>query len=131
MKHSLIKYSKDLEWLIPFVNSVKSIVPTYKIKSIKSYKVQKGLTERHYGTIYKSNGAYTINLKIYTYSKKQKKYANETYEGVLLHLAHELAHTKEWEHTYKHFKIQALILLKFSSIIKKNKINDTSEGFNN
>lgn len=136
MKHNNIQYSKDLEWLVDFVESVRTIVPLQKLKSIKSYKVKKGLTEQSYGSVIKDNDIYSINLRVYTYSHNFKQYKPETIAIVLDTLAHELSHVKQSnkdfaKHDYKHFKIQALILRRFSDILKKLNIDDTSKGFNN
>lgn len=136
MKPIDIRYSQDLEWLIPFVNSVKDLVPLHKIKSIKSYKVKKGLMERSYGSVIKEDNEYSINLRIYLWHRKDKEYKNETIAIILDTLAHELSHVKQKnkdfaKHDYKHFRNQALILHRFSCILKRLHIKDTSFGFNN
>lgn len=127
-----IKYSKDLEWLKPFVDSAHKLVNLDAIKSIRSYKVKAGLKEQTYGSIIKTvNGECRININPYVWNKKKKKYIGETMSVVLDTLAHELSHIKHFNHNYKHFRTQSLILLKFSGIIKKLKIEDTSKRFNN
>lgn len=131
-----IKFSKDLEWLIPFVASVYHIIPLHKIKSIKSYKVQKGLSEQSYGSTIKGDKYSTINLRVYSYNDNAKKYRSETISIILDTLAHELSHVKQsnkdfGKHDYKHFRLQSLILFTFSGILEEMGIKDTSRGFNN
>ena len=136
MKPNKIKYSKDLEWLKPFVEHVKYSVPLHRIKSIKSYRVKKGLTERSYGSTIKDSNKYTINLRVHLWNHTSQEYKNETMAIILDTLAHELAHVKQKskdfaKHDSKHFNTQAWILLGFSYILKVLKIKDTSKGFNN
>lgn len=127
-----IKYSKDLEWLKPFVESAGKLVNINSIKSIRSYKVAPGLKEQAYGSIIKtSDGKCRININPYSYNENTEKYNGITMSVVLDTLAHELSHIKYFKHTYKHFRTQSLILLKFSGIIKKLRIDDTSKAFNN
>lgn len=129
---SKTKYSKDLEWLRPFVESASKLVNINTIKSIKSYKVTPGLKEQAYGSIIKlNNGECRININPYSYNDTTEKYVGITMSVVLDTLAHELSHIKYFKHNYKHFRLQSLILLKFSGIIKKLKIDDTSRRFNN
>ena len=142
MKHKLyvqpndIKYSKDLEWLKPFVEHYKHSVPLHKIKSIKSYRVKKGLTERSYGSTIKEGGKYSINLRIYLWNRTSREYRYETIAIILDTLAHELAHVKQkgkafGKHDHKHLNNQAWFLVGFSYILKVLGIKDTSMGFNN
>lgn len=135
MKHK-IKYSKDLEWLMPFVESVNTYIPLHSIKSIKSYKVKEGLNERTYGSTIKRKKKYTINLRVYHYDDESKTYKNEIIAMILDTLAHELSHVNQGnknfgKHDYKHFRIQSWILNSFSVILEKLKVDDTSKRFNN
>lgn len=130
MKHK-IKLSKDLKFLMPFIESAKSLVPLHKIKAIKSYKVNKKRISRTYGATMESRQRYIITLRSAHWVPRDKDYTVETLSMMLDTLAHELAHVKYFDHSYKHFKLQMLILLKFSDILKKLNIKDTSCRFNN
>lgn len=131
--NSKIKISKDLEFLRPFIESAKGIIPLYKLLIVRSFKVRPGLEAQTYGSTLKHSiqDTYVINLRVYEWSKMKKKYKPETLTLVLDTLAHELAHLKYFNHSYKHFKTQALISLRFSDIIKKLGIKDVSARFNN
>lgn len=131
-----IQYSKNMLWLKPFVDSASKYAPLDKIIAIKSYKVAKSLNIRQYGSNIRFNGTYTINILTHKWNDKKKRYSIETIAMILDTLAHELSHASQkgdnfGKHDYKHFKKQALILLRFSYILKKLGINDISKSFNN
>jgi hypothetical protein len=135
MNNNII-YSKNMLWLKPFVDSASKHVDLSKIKAIKSYKVGKALNIRQYGSNIRSNGTYTINILTHKWNNKKKRYSIETIAMILDTLAHELSHATQkgdnfGKHDYKHFKKQALILLRFSYILKQMRILDTSKAFNN
>lgn len=128
---SKIKLSKDIEFLRPFIESAKSLIPLHKVKAIKTYKVNKRYMSRTYGATMESRQVYVITLRAAHWVPKDKGYTVETLSMMLDTLAHELAHVKYFDHSYKHFRLQMLILLKFSDILKKLGIKDTSCRFNN
>lgn len=123
-----IKYSKNVLWLKPFVSLTKNLVPLNKVKSIKGYKVKKGCLERAYGsTVRDSEGKYSVNLKIYDLKENKQKYKGSMVSTILDTLAHELAHTKTgFDHTPEHYELTCRIALKFSKILEKNGIMDTT-----
>lgn len=127
MKKHDIKYSEQVLWLKPFVEEVKNIVPLYKLKSIKGYKVQRNKQEQSYGSLIKKDiNNYTMNIKASSYDKRAKKYMDSSMSIILDTLAHELSHLIYWDHDWKHFNLQTKILAKFVKILKKHKILDTS-----
>jgi hypothetical protein len=122
-----IKYSRDLIWLKPFVEAlnISDILPLEKLKSIKGYRVTKGLDSQSYGSIITSNKRkYSINLETQIYSKKSQEYKDKSCEEILLTLAHELAHLVHWEHTPGHFRLEASILYYFSYTLQDLDINN-------
>ena len=123
MKHN-IRYSKDVLWLKPFIEEVLFNIPFKKIKAIKGYKVRKGHEPLQYGSTVRKNALYTINILTHTNGD-----IKERISVILDTLAHELSHIKNWEHDYKHFQLQALLLYRFSVIIKRLGIKDTSARF--
>jgi len=48
-----------------------------------------------------------------------------TRENMLLCLAHEIAHTVEWEHTPEHFALMAKIMARFTKVLKRMKVTAT------
>lgn len=128
MKHN-IKYTKNVLWLKPFVDEVSNLVPLNKIISIRGYKVPKGLEERSYGSTVKHDDKYSINIKIYNFI--DKKHRPSSVSMILDILAHELAHTKIFDHRPKQYELTCRIALKFSRILEKNGIIDTSMGITN
>lgn len=128
----MIKLSKNIEWLRPFVNSVAHMVPLDKLKSIKGYRVQKNMEENQDGSLIKYGGKYFMTIRIQNVPKppKDMHYKNIRYANLLDTLAHELAHLVHWEHTAEHFRLQAQILLQFSYLLDKVGIEDTSFRWN-
>lgn len=126
------KLTKNVSFLKPFLKGLSPIVSLKNVKLIRGYRVAKGLYERQNAGItkYLSSRKYVITLKIQTYSKDKKKYLYETLEQILLDLSHELAHLVEWDHTSRHFMIQAKIMYHFSEKLKELGIEDHSTSIN-
>lgn len=130
----MIKYTKNVAWLEDYVNSVSDLVPIEQIKRVVGYKVKLGLKENQEALIRVANNRGTkfiISLKLYEQGihKNKLKHIPLTYSYILDGLAHELAHLLQWEHCSDHLKLQAKILKKFSTIVKKKDIDDTSKPF--
>jgi len=125
-----MKYTKNVRWLQPFVESTASLVPLKNLKSIRGYRVPKGKQERAYGSLTDDSGVYSMALRLQSVPKKKSDpYVDSTLSGVLECLAHELAHLVHWQHTVEHFELQARILLRFCSILTQEKIDDTSKDY--
>lgn len=125
----MIKYNKDVLWLKPFVEAAKSLIPFRKITNVKGYQVQAGLKELAEGsTLQDDKGRYSINLLTFSYNRDKREHRRKPMYSTLDTLAHELAHTVHWEHTDKHYELQARIMLRFAKVIKKMGIIDTTNG---
>lgn len=123
------KFTKNVEWLKPFVKQIGYLAPLSKLQYIRGYKVRKGLNELAWASITKySANRYTISLRVESLVKNGRKHKPSTIETTLLSLAHELAHLKHWEHTPEHFKLQARIISRFSLLLKKNRVYDHSKS---
>ena len=120
-----IKFSKNTEWLAPFIAAASRYVPIEKLRKVHGFRVAKGLEEQVDGSILKWHGKFSINLRMQNL-KDGKKYQNVRYEALLVVLAHELAHMLEWEHTSEHFRLMSKIMLRFHRVIRKMSIKDTS-----
>jgi len=118
----MTKFFKNVQFLEPYFNSAKNLVPIEKVKYIKGYSVINGLIERGYGAILRNrdNKTFNITLKI-----KQSNGQNEYLIVVLDTLAHELAHLVHWEHTAEHLELQTQILNRFSKVAKQLGVQDT------
>lgn len=102
-----------------------------KLSTIRGYRVGIGLNEKQRASIvHYTNKKYCINLKTQNHVENGTAYKYPIIEQILLDLAHELAHLKEWEHTPKHFKLQAKIMLHFSNVLKELGIVDHSTRIN-
>lgn len=127
MKITKTKFHKDLKFLKPFFLSASGLVPIERVKSVRGFKVSVNKEVLTDASIIRfgNNKTFTINMRThsnYVYSHKQKyEFIAET----LINFAHELAHVLYWDHTPEHFKLQAQIMIKFSGVLKKLKIEDT------
>ena len=124
-----IKFTKNVEFLRPFIKGLGRKVPLRHLKYVRGYRVKKGFIERSDASILRySKKHYTINVLIE--ELVHRKHQHKTIERALLHFAHELAHLREWEHTPKHFALQSEILLHFATMLKKLNIKDHSRRTN-
>lgn len=127
------KYTPNVLWLKPFIESVDHLVPIQHLDYVRGYKICKGFEESQYGAIHKdlSNGRYSITLKVIDYVRSKKQYKYGYMNQILETLAHELAHLGVWEedHSPVHWKLQATILLRFGDVLEKLNIMDTSKRF--
>lgn len=125
-----IKYTKNVLWLKPFVESAKDLVPLERLYGIKGYKVSKHLEETTYGSLtqYGREKRLHMAIRIMEIKKKPKTKRKEHKKGrcetILLTLAHELAHLVHWEHVPEHFELQGRLVVKFYSVLKKSGIKD-------
>src|ERR1700679_2817310 len=95
------KLSKNVSFLAPFLKGLGKIVPISKVAYIRGYRVAKGLNEKADASIVRhSYSKYSINLKTQALVNGNKLHKYETLEKVLLELAHELAHLKDWNHSF-------------------------------
>lgn len=125
------KLTKSVTFLEPFLKGLQPIIPMHKVSHIRGYRVAKGLNERGQASIIRhSTKRYTINLKVEALVDGNKQHEYQTIEQILLDLAHELAHLKEWQHTPEHFKLQAKVMLHFAKLLKVNDIKDHSRRIN-
>lgn len=122
-----MKYYKNMEFLKPYIESAKDLFPYKKFDVLKGYRVKKGKSEQTEGSIHmEDNGRFTISLLTASYYPQEKKYKNKTLHFILDTLAHELAHAAEWEHTPRHYEIQSKVSLRFSKVLRKLKVKDSS-----
>jgi len=126
------KYNDSTRWLEPFVDAVAHLVPIERLNAIKGYKVLKNKEPSQQGQIIMdlASRRFVITIKALKYNKESKCYKNEYIGTVLETLAHELAHTKFWEHDTNHWKLQASIQSEFGNVLERDGIEDTGVRFN-
>ena len=91
----MCKFSKELVWLKPFIESVDHLISTDKIKSVKGFRVPFNKEQNVLGRTTKYLGKYTITLL--TYQQRFDEHVPELIENILITLAHELAHLRHWD----------------------------------
>jgi hypothetical protein len=122
------KFTKPVEWLVPFYDSVLDLVPADRILKIYNYRVPLSKTEHYDGLCHKYTGTKWFDIALpldgHVHSKR-KRYEPLEMQAILANFAHELAHTVHWEHTAEHFELTALIMLRFYYVMKQIGIIDT------
>lgn len=119
-----MKISKDLEWVLPFVEAADGLIDLSKITKIKGYKQIPNKEVRTEGCTHYKNGKFVITIKTHNYSKDKEEYKEE-HKGLLLDtLAYELAHIHPhcFDHSVDHFAMQVKILQRFVKVLKKTQI---------
>ena len=105
-----IKISKELEWIRPYLKKVNHLVPVGRVPKILAVKAKKDKLHNHKAVICKDDDTgemLYISLYLYVYRTKRliphSRY-KVTYSKIdlLIHLAHELSHIVNWDHTPQH-----------------------------
>lgn len=118
-----IKYSKDLQWLSPFVDSVHHLVPIHVLDKVKSFRVPVGKIEQTDASIVLLHGRY--NMTVRAYSQYGKIHKANTVEHVLICVAHELAHIVHFHNHGQEFaELMSLIFSIFVSNLRTYGIPD-------
>lgn len=124
----MIKYSKDVVWLQPFVEAAAKYVKVDKITHVRCLKTPLNREEQSYATIsVDQNKKYkNVSLNIKVMMHKFEKVGNNLYSvkgykqleksAILDSLAHELSHMKHWKHDAKHFRLQSRLMLMFANM---------------
>lgn len=131
----MMKFDRHTHFLKPFIESVSDLVDIERIKKVKGYWVDGNKDERQLAAIHRlgNNKDYYVTIKVKVQKFEILKNGNRKFTchipdylaNILSHLAHELAHVKYWEHDYKHFRLEAKIMYRFSKVLKLYKIDDT------
>jgi hypothetical protein len=120
----LMKISKPLEWVRPYVEHVADIVPVHCLEKIigispRKDKISANIaryvktdTGRHYISM---NTFAWVNVSLVPLKRERTEW---TKVELLEHLAHELAHIVHWEHDAHHFHLQAEIMVRFAKMLK-------------
>ena len=130
-----IRFSPAVTWLIPFMRSAKPLVDFRHIKSVSGRHLSTRMGVESAATITRSTtGRFSIVLTLDDFAihrpRSQKRVRvtgiaeNYTWE-ILSAFAHELAHTKQWQHTPAHMRLEARIMLRFARVCEMLGIKDT------
>ncbi len=117
-----MKVSANMQWAIPYLNAAKASVRLDRVKSITGYEPKPWQDNVTQAIIYKKGCIYDIKVNLNDSLSKMARL-----EDLLIALAHELAHIKEWEHTGKHLDELARILRIFARVTMAEKVADTSK----
>lgn len=119
---------KNLKWVEPFLSSVKDLVPLKQIQSIKGYSVPLNKEMNQYASItfnVYGRKKFRINIALKNNHVIINKQKPQFLAAFLQYFAHELSHTKHFEHSPEHFELEAQIMLRFARVLKKSGITDT------
>jgi hypothetical protein len=118
--------SKKIEWIRPYVEEAKKIVPSLKkVTSIKTIRPTKNKLQRTMGLCSTNDGKkYVITL--WTHHQHIKTVDPFTCEftpyskmDLLVTLAHEIAHLDDFDHSPLHKKIESKLTLLFVKMLEK------------
>lgn len=125
-----IKYSKDLEWLKPFIDAVDGwFIDASKIKAIKGFRVPLNKQQHVLGRTTKFKGKYTITLL--AQDQRYDHYVYTPIENILVTLAHELSHLIFWnEHDADFALLYGEIFKEFTEEVYEQQIPDIQAGHN-
>lgn len=130
-------YRCGTEFLAPYVEACKGLVPIDKLHSVKAYRVPLNRNELSDGSITKySKDKYVIALRLQTYqlmqindkTYKKTRLVQERLENILFSLSHELAHLRHWDHNPKHMALLGKLLTRMSRAAKEQGIKNTNES---
>lgn len=130
-----IHYNKSALWLRPYIKTIKSLIPLEKIHSVKGYKIRKDHQPSCHGLTHKWKGKYLIRIRLWDLNFEKTHHVRERYEDILITLAHELAHVIHFpnqpskQHPPEHFKLASKLMIKFTKVLEREMITDTSERF--
>lgn len=116
-------------WLMPYVKSVRNLVPVDQIASIRGYRVATGKIEDNDGLTRIYRKRYYITIRQWNLDETKTEHKKGRYEGILHTLAHELAHTVMMDHAPAHFHLMSRIMLRFAKVLEREGITDTSKRF--
>lgn len=122
-----MRVQKKVNFLVPYLNSVKDLIPLHRIDHIKGYRLPKTRRASQYGSCLKDqNGRFTINMRLWRYDNKCKQYLGLYLGHILETFAHEIAHTIPgcFDHSPKHMRYTGIILTRFEKVLKKQGIKD-------
>lgn len=127
-----MKYSKNMLWAQPYVESVEDLFPHKRVGKLVGYRVAMDKEEVTEGiTLKGDDGRFDIRIRLFNKIKYRENSRTRyryraNYLGSLLNtLAHEIAHTVEWEHTVDHMELELKIMRRFLRTAKRLGVTDT------
>lgn len=122
------RISKDIQWLSPFIQLARGLVPVDRVREIRSARTPLDKIERSVATCRRlPGGFYRITIKTHYQREKGAGDGTFTRTGYARHnrfylldsLAHELAHVKHWDHTPQHLLLQSKLLSRFARELER------------
>jgi hypothetical protein len=118
-----LKYSKELEWLRPYIEKARVCVPNIdKLDALYKLPLKKNKRQTIAGVCHEQGGRYKIFL--YTEYNSIKKYNPLTLKrkkyskiDIIEHLAHELSHMVHWDHCPKRLILQSQLAIIFAGML--------------
>lgn len=130
--------TKSAEWMLPFIEAVKPLVPKIRyLNSIEFKKPKLNTIKPSHGTTLYDKWSQRYEIVIYShYSKILKRkpmkltYVEYSLIESLECLAHELAHLRHFNHTPAHKILECKIKTRFMQMLKKLKYkSDEAHNF--
>lgn len=124
-----MKISKDLKWLIPFLDAARPLVPKMKkLKKISKNSAQTKKVHRSHAAISFFFETKHYEISMYLQYQKIRKFGDPstvtlgyyTKIDLLTSLAHELAHLYHWDHTPEHKTLESRLTILFMEMLKNS-----------
>lgn len=118
-----MRLSKNMEWARPFL---KAINAEAKVEEVSGYRIQLGKEIMALGRCHPRGDKFKITMCLNRTFNHATQSEDMPLEDLLYTLAHEIAHTIEWEHTPEHLFITAQLVETFAQIASKLGIENCS-----
>lgn len=127
-----VNISKELEWFRPYLKKVEHLVPIHRLEKIVALRPSIKRVHHAHARLVEVKGQgnskldrvyISMNLHyIKTLGLKPVKRKVEPFSKIdlLEHLAHELAHLVDFDHTPKHKKLESKIASIFMTLLQKS-----------
>ena len=120
------KISKNMQWAAPYLDAAPLIVRR-RVVALRGHVVAPGYEVRALGRCaFPSRGKCTISICLNSTSGPMNQVSKlHRFEDLLFVLAHELAHTLQYDHTPAHLELTAAILKRFAKVAARENVKDT------
>lgn len=134
------KFYKNVDFLVPFYQAALPLMPKGKtLHSVRGIQVS---LDREPGAdgVCRTEDWRNYYITLNVWDRKWEKHGSMPgwwkasahkmggLDGVLLTFAHELAHVREWEHTPRHWEWTHKFAAKFTKVLERYEIKDSSQS---
>jgi hypothetical protein len=119
------KLSKNVRWLAPYLRAAKGLVPTHRLKAIGGFTARPANDQIHVGWTL-TDDMKSFRMLLALGFRERGRLFRYRLNDVLQTFAHELAHMVHWDHSPKHWALEARIAARFARVAKRLKVKDVT-----